>query len=96
MQNTAFSKAYISRTRNAEFSNGAEINCNMFLMSEVLPLIKDKMAGPKVSFIVRYHCKPAILCMYGSTVEPLNKDTFGTSRFLSFIERLSSFRGDFL
>ena len=28
----------------------------------------------------------------GSTVEPLNKDTFG---ILSFVERLSSFRGDF-
>ena len=26
-------------------------------------------------------------------VEPLNKDTFGTSHF---VERLSSFRGDFL
>ena len=30
--------------------------------------------------------------MSQNTVEPLNKDTFG----LSFIERLSSFRGDFL
>ena len=29
------------------------------------------------------------------TVEPLNKDTFRTSR-LSFVERLSSFRGDFI
>ena len=33
----------------------------------------------------------------GDTVEPLNKDTFGTSRFVfCSIERLSSFRGDFL
>ena len=30
-----------------------------------------------------------------TTVKPLNKDTFGNSRF-SFVERLSSFRGDFL
>ena len=57
------------------------------VLTSGVAFMHEEFHGNMQDMITRIHI--------ASTVEPLNEDTFGPA-VLSFVERLSSFRGDFL